>query len=217
MKVTAIIPTKTKTPQFDSIINTLDISQVDDVVVFNNGDRKLNATWYEIRNAEGYSIYQMWNEGLNLSDNRGSHALILNDDIEFKPWMVSFLSAYLDRDNSLGIVFPDYDAQEDTGSYNLRYTETTAGDGGMSGFCFMIRKNLHLRVDESLKLYWGDDDLVKQTIAAGYKVARVVGLPVSHEGSYTINQMDRHVRQVLMEADRIYFNQKYGENREPPL
>lgn len=218
MRAVAIIPTKIQTHLYNKLINTLYRSSIISVNVLNNGDRvlpELPVLGFHEKRTVGYSIYEMWNIGFEFGDSLGQHTLMLNDDIEFEPHLVSVLSMYLERDPTLGIVFPDYDTAIDTGEYSLRYTDTTAGAGGMAGFCFMVRAGLGIRVDENLKLYWGDDDLVKQVIAKGYKIARVVGLPVLHAGSYTINRMDANERRNLMEADRAYFNAKYGENRGP--
>ncbi len=220
MTVVAVIPTKGKSPYLNSLIKTLD-QHVDDIFIYNNSDKPDIGLppWVKTWHTPNLSIYEMWNKGLDKAEFEyyQPHVLVLNDDVEFGSYLPAVLSAYLLRDPELAITFPDYDTTEDTGSYSLKYTSTTAGAGGMSGFCFMIKSELRLMIDENLKLYWGDDDLVKQVIAKGYKIARIVGLPVKHAGSYTIKQMDVEERRAIMEADRVYFNQKYNENREPVM
>lgn len=216
--IIAVIPTKNESPLLKKVIKTLD-QRVHKIYVYNNSDKKDIGLppWVETIHTPKLSIYEMWNRGIELADYEfyKPHILILNDDIEFEPHVPSVLSAYLLRDPLLAISFPDDQALFDTGEYSLRYTTTTGGAGGMSGFCFMVKGEYDFRIDENLKLYWGDDDLVKQVSNRGFKIARVVGLPILHSGSYTINRMDGFERRNLMEADRRYFNQKYGESREP--
>lgn len=217
----AVIPTKIKPPSLTKLVDTLLNSITDGILILNNGEEWFMEYGGEyqiiVNEQQSKSIYEMWNFGLGFPviDGKARNILVLNDDVEFQPNLVKVLAEKLRSDPNIAIVYPDVNAQKDTGQYSLEYTETTAGAGGMTGYCFMIKGELGFRVDENLKLYWGDDDLVKQVLARGYKIAKVVDLPINHAGSYTINRMDQIERYNLMEADRRYFNKKYGEDRSP--
>lgn len=229
MKTFAVIPTKFYPPQLDKYMYTLRVDiEIEQIIILDNGvqyPRVKNSKelWLNCKNM---NIYQMWNEAWKMlkfqhNPNEKFNILFLNDDIEFDSHLVSIMAKALRQQDDLAVVFPDANARTRTvqwndTAYQMEYTDTTGGAGGMTGYCFMMKGELDIPyIDENLKLYWGDDDLVKQVIKAGFKIARVVGLPILHAGSYTINRMDASERQRLMEADLAYFNRKYQESRAP--
>lgn len=170
----------------------------------------------------GMSIYQIWNDFRRRYEYYNGYLAFLNDDIEILPGTLGLMVRALEEAPSeVAIVYPDArysNLTELPKEINLTYTETTGGDGGMTGYCYMMRTGLFIPyIDENLTLYWGDDDLVKQTLAKGYKIAQIDKLPIIHAGSYTIRKMDQGEWNTTMEKDRAYFNQKYRENRSPVI
>lgn len=226
--IAVCIPTLGISPHLENLVRTLMTDKsVGYIEIMNNGNLDLSAysydPWFEehlpyvvVQDTQGKSIYEMWND-FRVRQDWNNYTAFLNDDIVIKPETLTLLRDALENDPTMAITYPDYAALWDyKPSGGIVYTDTTAGAGGMAGFCYMLRPNTKIPlIDENLKLYWGDDDLVKQVISQGYKIGRVSGLPILHAGSYTINRMDSGERNRLMEADRAYFNQKYGENRSP--
>jgi hypothetical protein len=239
MKTFAIIPTQLAAPlTLDKLLSGLSFDNVNRIFILDN--RKDNTPLIrqhsyistqkeEWLNSYGLTIYEMWNTmWQSLKESYPGEELniaFLNDDIEIKSGSLGVLSYFLRRDNILAAICPDYDSpwhDRPYGMYNpefdhsVVYTNSTFGDNGMAGFCFMIKGELDIPyVDENLKLYWGDDDLVKSILKMDYKIGKLVGMPVSHVGSMTIRQMNPAERVNIMEKDRAYFNKKYNENREP--
>jgi hypothetical protein len=228
MKTFAVIPTKFES--MDTLRKLIQNIHADNsifraYVLDNSGNEPLGRNTMKIRELSypNYTIYEMWNSARRyIQDTYPKEELniaFLNDDIELKDNALSLMSRELRREKDVAIVFPDPTVSWDSGpTGTLTPTDTTFGAGGMTGFCFMMKGELDIPyVDENLKLYWGDDDLVKQTIAKGYKICRIDGLPIQHIGSVTINKMNYTQRIRMMGADRTYFNTKYNENRSPVL
>jgi GT2 family glycosyltransferase len=90
------------------------------------------------------------------------------------------------------ITFPDARAPLRSGvPWRIRVTPTKglAMEGGMTGWAFALkaeafRSELPL-IDERLKFYSGDRDLVHSVEMAGYRAARVDGLPCTHQRGAT--------------------------------
>jgi hypothetical protein len=236
MKTFAIIPTQLAAPlTLDKLLFGLSFDLVDKVFVLDNRKEKTPfIREYSFKKEEwidsyGMTIYQMWNDTWKVIKehypDEELNIAFLNDDIEIKSGSLGVLSHFLRRDNILAAICPDYDSPWHDlpyGMYNpemnhsVVYTNSTFGDNGMSGFCFMLKGELDIPyVDENLKLYWGDDDLVKNISKMGYKIGKLIGMPINHIGSVTIRQMNPAERANQMEKDRAYFNQKYGESRGP--
>lgn len=236
MKTFVVIPTQFKSRE--TLVSLLETFEVDKAVyrvylMDNTGredDLENPLVWKFSKTvplpSSNMTIYEMWNRAWEyIRYNYFKDELniaFLNDDIMIRPdplnsEYMGIMAEFLRADSSVAAVYPDYMSEwNSSGLYTMQYTESTFGHGGMAGFCFMLKGELDIPyIDEKLKLYWGDDDLVKQIAIKGYNIGRIVGLPIQHIGSVTINQMDRTERYRIMEEDRQYFNQKYGENREP--
>lgn len=196
------------------------------IYVMNNTDKELPIKEGKTRVlwSSGRTIYQMWNDAwhyikISFTRDEAINIAFLNDDIALRPNSIAVMERWLRADDQLAAICPEpsfsINAVTDAVPF-VKYTETTAGDGGMTGYCFMVKGELDLPpIDENLTLYWGDDDLVKQIKKAGYKIGQLIGLPVEHTGSATIKLMNSDERWNIMEKDRKYFNEKYGESRGP--
>lgn len=224
-----IIPTKYAIDHLLNLLERIKLDDIDQIVILDNGHTKENWAriynwgqkniWLEIFKVPTMTIYEMWNWGWKYAKGYaglhiGVNVAFLNDDIDIWPDSISEMAHFLRSTPGLAAVSLDPNRTE-TMPY-VQIVDTTAGAGGMAGFAFMIKGELPIPfIDENLKLYWGDDDLVKQIRHAGYEVGVIRGLPVEHAGSLTIRQMDSEQRRRIMEQDRLYFNQKYNEHREP--
>jgi hypothetical protein len=164
------------------------------------------------------SIYQMWNLGWDAAIKDFGpkvHIAILNDDIYFLPYTLRKLSQYLEENNDIGAICPDYERPVSVGiadDYIVERTTSTYGNKGLAGFAFMVKGHLPVRVDWNLRWWYGDDDLVKEIEKLDLKVAKLIGLPVDHYQGASFRRIQDELEKQI-ELDRQYFNNKYGENR----
>jgi len=243
MKTYVVIPTKLFPPYLDQLLGTLELDRSIEKIylVVNDATPRIllrnhttcgdNVPEIERINGVGLSIYEMWNkvwDHIKLNNPfTPFNIAFLNDDIELKPNTIMLLAHNLRGSyyKDLAVLSPDINASWNKPEYwfngmanpfiDIEYTEITAGAGGMTGYCFIVKGEIDFKFDENLRLYWGDDDLVKQMILKGYKVGKLLELPIKHHTSTTISQMNPAERVNIMEKDRAYFNQKYGEQRGP--
>lgn len=161
--------------------------------------------------AKGLNIYEMWDWGFDAASN-ADHLLYLNNDVELHPSTIVALNAALESQDSNWIAYPDYNCPEQFGNMcNYRVTSGTYRHGGMSGFCFMIKRNKidwSPLVDPAFKLWYGDDDIAFEVAARHGRQVRVVGLPIVHIGQATTNahpELFEHIPR-----DREAFVAKWG-------
>lgn len=162
------------------------------------------------------NLSRLWNIGIDWSDYRAREndttrwdTLILNDDFVAGPRFVERLQNALRADHAVvaspyafGAGGPErVDVYEETGT--LRSLDTR-----MAGFAFMIRGESGLRMDESLRWYFGDDDIAQQACASGGRVV-VHGLTWEHRHP----DVSTHTHPELAEQahrDRAGFVTKWG-------
>lgn len=162
------------------------------------------------------NLSRLWNDGLAWSGHRAREngasrwdTLILNDDFIAGPRFVERLQNALRADHAVvaspyafGVGGPErVDVYQEVGT--LRSLDTR-----MAGFAFMIRGESGLRMDESIKWLYGDDDVAQQACASGGRV-------VVHGLSWEHRHPDRstYTRPELAEQggrDRATFVAKWG-------
>lgn len=154
------------------------------------------------------NISRWWNLGLDAAQKIANSAewnvLVVNDDVVASPDLVSVLSHEL-RSTSSVIAYPNqfndvYVRWTDSGPVDLRYR--------LTGYAWMIRGESGLRLDESLKWWYGDDDLFWRANQAGGSVC-VPGCRVVHQepNGYTNSIPDLSKQAGL---DRETFVKKWG-------
>lgn len=162
------------------------------------------------------NLSRLWNIGGDWSAYRAREndttrwdTLIVNDDFIAGPGFVERLQNALRADHAVvaspyafGVGGPErVDVYEAIGT--LRSLDTR-----MAGFAFMIRGESGLRLDESLRWWYGDDDLAQQACAAGGRVV-VHGLTFEHRRPDQQTYADpKLVAQAG--ADRATFVAKWG-------
>lgn len=156
----AVIASKDRPEMLATLVAQLK-PQCTDVLIFDNGYE--NPPLDSI-DAHGQALHRMWNTGIDwaeqlatiqvettkLGDPEPSHipgpirdhnVLIINDDVEVAPDLVARLEAALR-----------------SGDYDM----AIPGDGTMTGWCFMLRGEAGLRLDEQFEWWYGDTDLAKR-------------------------------------------------------
>lgn len=162
-------------------------------------------------------IHRMWNIGIaNASKN--NHIAFINDDVVLESQAIDVLSSFLDRHTNVGLVCPQYDGRSI--SDIAIDVDTTArgrydGSGGLAGFCMVLGKELALewKFDESLKWWYGDDDIVNWVRITKKKKAMICAMAhCSENNSWTINNDPPPDFVAAAENDRRIFAAKWPTN-----
>lgn len=157
------------------------------------------------------NLSRMWNIGLDqayhLAESRGEEDFIvavLNDDISLPAGFMRRLGEAIQLGGAAA-AFPD---QNRVGSGVLTAVGPVPLHMRMCGYAFALRGSLHLRADEDLQWWYGDDDLDWRARQAG-GVVRVAGLHVAHHdpNGYTSRRPELHEQAG---RDRATFAQKWG-------
>lgn len=187
------------------VVEDLDFDDFDELVIFDMGsDDPASIDWlYSIalerkvvveRRAAipEESLYRAWNDTARRAlarfpDEPGVDVVLLNNDVRLPPRFVSHLAGALrSGDPRVWITYPDSrrKVRQGIGPLSLTPTEGLAADGGMTGWAFAIKAEAFRGplpyIDERLRFYSGDRDLIRNVETRGYYAARVNGLPIGH-------------------------------------
>lgn len=157
-----------------------------------------------IANAEGQSIYEMWNFAIDFANEiEADYLLLLNDDVTAPSYLSTALAKTLEADPSIWAISPNYNQMPSLGTHVVHGTYSS---GGMAGFAFMFSPSRPLRFDEGYTWWYGDDDFVNQVEAHGGKVAILTSVEIEHIGTATgVNYPEL--------ADRVAEDRKLYESK----
>jgi GT2 family glycosyltransferase len=190
------------------------------IFVFDNGSTDGTGAWLadqagrgvvEAFDAEGLTLHQMWSAGIReaRARSRACDIAVLNNDLVIGPDFCRRLAAALRSDPDLVAVSPNYDGRPLEG---VAYVTSTFKNGGLAGFAFMVRGEAfdHLAIDERLRWWYGDDDLVAQIVAAGKRAGITGATTVCHVGGGS--QTITYTREVVdhLEHDLLHMLAKWG-------
>jgi GT2 family glycosyltransferase len=172
--IAAVIPTRFHPPELGEFLRVLLADSIEPIVLRSE--------------AFDHRIYRMWNVGVAEARAKGAdYVAVLNDDVGLPVGALPALVSALDLHLDVGVVYPDerawwFDRQiQLPRDVPIERTTGTWGAGGMTGFCFMFRAADPLPAfDEGYHWWYGDDAWEAGVRAAGYAVARVVGVPIRH-------------------------------------
>lgn len=180
VKMFAVIPSRNRHEELSNLL--LDIgTEAETIIIDNNSNPPIDDA---IRcSDEPPSISRMWNIGLNEASRRAGgtsyDVAVLNDDLRLTAGTLSKLSQAI-RASRAAAAFPEAHGRLASNGVSIR---TAIGPYDlyerMTGYCFMLRGELELRLDESMRWWYSDDDLEWRAALAG-GVARVGGCPVTH-------------------------------------
>ena len=201
--IAAVIPTRFHPPQLAPLLELL---AADHVVPFVMESEQFD-----------HRIYKMWNTGARDAAMAGADFIaILNDDVTILPGTLPLMARALDADPAVGAVYPD--VRTPFGSLpadplQLESTTGTWGAGGMTGFCFMIRRPSSIPIfDEAYKWWYSDDDFEERVRGAGKLVCRIVGLPIVHSADGSAGRVMDELG-PLIQADRALWESRHTEER----
>jgi hypothetical protein len=180
----AVIASKNRRVMLTRLVDQL-APQVDHSWVFDNGYEPPLADATE---AHGWPLHKMWNQGLAEASEAAEgpyNVLIINDDVEVAPDLVARLEAALR-----------------SGEYNM----AIPGDGRMTGWCFMLRGEANLRLDEQFEWWYGDTDLAKRC------EGRIAVAPDAHAKHLDPmrSTLDDPVRLAQARSDEAKYAEKWG-------
>ena len=199
--VEVIIPTKSNVVGLaESIDSVLANSTLSTIHVVADGDetyQRLIATISDPRvsvtKVDGQpGIHVMWNTAMTRC-HAGSHIFFLNDDVVLSGRSLDVMSALLDRDKRIGLLSPNYDSRQFAQpTFDVAHTcrGRYDGTGGIPGFAMMLAADLaaQWRFDETMKWWYGDDDLVHWVVRQVRRGACLTGLATcANNSSWTIN------------------------------
>lgn len=224
MAIAAVVPVYFGSPEHveltaDTLHGLLDEPGVDRIVVaWHGGTREIERSASEqlatllaharvhVASLRAVPFYRLWNVGCERAIaelGRDVKIAVLNNDLRWGRGALEQLALVLDERDDVGVVYPDYANERiELPPIASRVVPTTGTfrRGGMSGFAFMLRGDVWLggaRFDERYCLWYGDDDFEQRARADGWLVARVLGVPIVHLHSRTVNarpELSEHTR-----------------------
>lgn len=220
-----VIPTRDRHRLLFDAVNSV-IGQVDRVVIIDNGSEPAiqpdswgEMGWWEsgklqvMRYTEDPpNISRLWNMGIDVVAQAARGAgypewdvIVLNSDVVVPHHWVERLSAAM-RSTPAVLAYPD----QFNGSQMILHTrpQSVPLTQRITGYAYMMRGEVGLRLDETMQWWYSDDDLDWTARTRGGALL-VPGLGVEHrEPNGSTNA--RQDLQVQAGKDRITFQSKWG-------
>jgi glycosyltransferase involved in cell wall biosynthesis len=222
-KVTAVIPTKSNFDGLKKLVESLEKdNHVSKIVIVADGNDAFDTCKKMFSSKKivldkvlwDEGIHAMWNIGIDYAKKEKTSVAFINDDVTFENNACGVLASVLEHDKDLGLICPDYDGRQF--SSWITNVETTCrgrydGTGGMAGFFMVMSKDLikDWKFDESMKWWYGDDDVLNWTIQQGKKAAIVNIAKCSGNESFTINNDPPLNFNKTVENDKKIFESKW--------
>jgi GT2 family glycosyltransferase len=215
----AVIPTRDRHDLLADCIHSI-IDQVDTVIVVDNlsqppidPDPWHGSISVVTAPLDPPNISTLWNIGLALADAAAHQAgagrwdiAVLNSDVTVPRGWIDGLSTAM-RSGPAALAYPD----QHGGRRQILHTKAGPVDlrQRITGFAYLLRGEVGLRLDESLAWWFGDDDIDWRARQQGGALL-VPGLAVEHRcpnGS----MYERPELHEQAARDRETFNQKWGQ------
>jgi len=140
------------------------------------------------------NIQRWWNKGIDIARaNGGDYIAVLNDDLLLENNPINTIAQAM-KDNDAIIGYP--------------HPHSGNGLTHVAGYCWVLDLKSGLRTDETLRWYFGDDDMLLQAIAVG----KVINVPavVHHLHGVTATNSSKYLV-TLAKIDQVYFKEKWGK------
>lgn len=206
----AVIVTHNRHEHLENLMSDIKDSVGFIVVVDNRSEPPVE---WAIRN-EDYppNISKLWNIGLEevnrIVGGKEHDVVVLNDDVRLGPKTLETLSEAL-RSTGAAISFPDIHGRLSANQVDFRQTEGPYDlFTRMTGFCYMLRGELGLRLDETMQWWFSDDDIEWRASSLG-GVVRVGGCEITHLYPNSSTNDSPELQQQIG-RDRARFVEKWG-------
>jgi glycosyltransferase involved in cell wall biosynthesis len=180
----ALIPTHNRLEQLAALVRTLAAQGCDHVVVIDNAsDPRVSKLWLKVETGvravtvvhddeQPPNLYRLWNRGFQLIELTARimreetwDVVVLNDDAELPDGWLDYVAAGIRQTGPAAVVCTD---PYGTLQAPLLKTQPDANiHTRMCPWAFVVRGELGLRADESLRWWWGDTDFDWQACGAG--------------------------------------------------
>ncbi len=189
----AVIASKNRPEMLANLRGQLE-PQVTETFVFDNG--------YDVPpegaiSAHDWPLHRMWNEGLERAQKAAEglsfNVLVINDDVEVAPNLIAELERGLRSSEDGWAAFPD-------------------DEGRPTGWCFMLRGEVGLRIDERFEFWYGDTDLFRQVSSLGKKC--VVTEAQAHHLDPLRSTLENPERLAQAERDEKRYAEKWHVDPE---
>lgn len=217
-KIDVVIPTKSNFDGLFSLVNHLQNNQqVEKIVVVCDGDEAFR---YVAGNLSGkmkvfgvdlsVGIHKMWNIGIQYlidsgNTERGNHVAFINDDVSLADDALMHACYVLDSYEEVGLVTPDW-----TNEIDNEFFELTA----FGGFCMCVKSSLiqEWRFDESMKWWYGDNDIISWVTCDKDMKVGVAGKAKcwGNESKTTLQDPPENFQELINNDARIY-HEKWDE------
>jgi GT2 family glycosyltransferase len=127
--------------------------------------------------ATGWPLHAMWAHGIAEARRRSPvcNVAVLNNDLRVPPGTLGQLARALRAHPDIALAYPNVHGLD------LEPGQAQITEGrSMAGFCFMLRGESALDVDQQFGWWYGDSDLEAQARALGKHVVTVGGTAVEH-------------------------------------
>ena len=199
-RVVACIPTIGLSPYLRDLCQSLAAEQVETRLYVNSHsvpnsvvEDVAAAGWkHVLYHRPGRTIYQEWNEAAEWACELDAYVLILNDDIAIGPGFPGALGAALDANPDFGLISSDTAlprAETYPGGGVIDVAHHLGNRREFANWAFIARPEAYHMVDEGLKIWYGDDDLIWKVCEAGWRTGLLRGVGVFHDTSTTSRQM----------------------------
>lgn len=179
----ALIPTHDRLEQLAALVGTLNLQRCDHIIIIDNAsDPPVSKLWLPVeigrktqvvRDAEQPpNLYRMWNRGFALiamtaqiMGEKEWDVVVLNDDTELPDGWLDYVTTELRRHDPTAVACTD-----PYGILTARLLKTQPDGNIQTRMCpwaFVVRGELGLRADETLRWWWGDTDFDWQACNAG--------------------------------------------------
>jgi hypothetical protein len=192
-KVWLTIPTGKPRGYLQNIIKDSQIP-LDQIVIVHTIESEPIEGVRNVWDLDPHNIQRWWNKGIDIARaNGGDYIAVLNDDV-------------LLEDNPINTIAQ---AMKDNEAI-LGYPHPHSGNGltHTAGYCWVLDLKSGLRTDETLRWYFGDDDMLLQAVAIG----KVINVPavVHHLHGVTATNSSKYLV-TLAKIDQVYFKEKWGK------
>jgi hypothetical protein len=193
LKVWLTIPTGKDRGYLNNIIKDSQIP-LDQIVIVHTIESEPIEGVRNVWDLDPPNIQRWWNRGIDIARaNGGDYIAVLNDDLLLENNPINTIAqAMKDNDAILGFPHPH------------------SGNGltHVAGYCWVLDLKSGLRTDETLRWYFGDDDMLLQAIAVG----KIINVPavVHHLHGVTATNSSKYLV-TLAKIDQVYFKEKWGK------
>jgi hypothetical protein len=215
----AVIPTIGHAPQMPALVRTLLESGADTVLLIVNVPfTKLGEHGVDLLAnppdgkrvrvlSHTRGIYDSWNAGLDLAQQMGAYAVVLNDDVSLHPHAMAKALSALEH----GYAIAGFDAYERPEPERVPPFLDVSGSfrhGGVPGFAFAADPEACARVDTRFEWWYGDDDLFFATEGRGGRLCVRLGAWVGHQAETTAVHYPWTIEARARDVER--FREKWG-------